>query len=159
MKKLIIVYIALIIAVVLLAVFKFGGAVTLPSIPFLGGGSKVIVNNQTFKVDLAKSEKDKIKGLSGRKSHAQDKGMLFLFDSKDKYGFWMKDMQFPIDIIWLDDNKVVYIVKNAPSAGQTPNLTIYRPDKPANRVLEINAGLSDKYNITEGTTVTYKSVK
>ncbi|HEX9664656.1 MAG TPA: DUF192 domain-containing protein, partial [Patescibacteria group bacterium] len=75
--------------------------------------------------------------------------MLFIFDKKDYYSFWMKEMEFPIDIIWIDDQTVVGIEKNIqpPAAGR---LFVYRPEQKVNLVLEIGAGLSDQRNIKIG---------
>jgi len=160
MKKLIIVYIVLIVAVILLAVVRGGGNL-LSFIPVIGGGTSATaeVGGNTLKLIVAKSEQDRMKGLSGRKSLPQDTGMLFVFEKKDRPGFWMKDMMFPIDIIYIDDTKVVYVVRNAPSSVQSPNLTVYRPESIANYVLEVNAGVADKLKIKEGTTIKLTNVK
>lgn len=156
MKKLVIVYVVLIIAVVLLAVFRFGGKV--PNIS-LFGGAEATVNGTKINLLLAKSEQDRIKGLSGRKGLDTNQGMLFVWDKKGIYPFWMKGMLFPIDIIYIDDNSVVYIVKNAPApAGQAQVLTIYKPDTEANYVLEVNAGTTDKLNIKKGSKITFKGI-
>ncbi|HEV2613770.1 MAG TPA: DUF192 domain-containing protein [Gammaproteobacteria bacterium] len=79
-------------------------------------------------------------GLSGRKSLANNEGMLFVFPKEGFYPFWMKSMLFPIDIIWLDKNyKVVYVKENAQPCTQfdCPMIT---PDKPAQYVLEAAPG-------------------
>jgi uncharacterized membrane protein (UPF0127 family) len=79
--------------------------------------------------------------------------MLFVFDRPDTYSFWMKDMNFPIDIIWLSsDMKVVYTKKNA-----RPELypEIYIPKEKAKYVLEVVAGFSDKNNLQEGDSVLF----
>ena len=157
MKKLIIVYVVLIIAVVLLAVFRTSGK--LPSFNFFGSHATASVNGKTLNLFVAKSEKDRVKGLSGRQSIKDNEGMVFIFNQKNDYSFWMKGMLFPIDIIWIDDNTVVYMAENVPSGGQTPNLTIYKPDThTANRVLEINAGLANKLGIQKGTKITFKGI-
>ena len=156
MKKIILVYIVLVIAVILLAVVKAGGSFNF-SLPF-GKTSTAEVNGNKLNLIVAKSEKDRQKGLSGRKSLNQNQGMIFIFDHKDSYGFWMKDMLFPIDIIFIDDETVVYVVKKAPSSAQVPNLIIYKPDEPVNRVLEINAGLADKFKIDKGTKIKFKDL-
>ncbi|MBI4092025.1 MAG: DUF192 domain-containing protein [Candidatus Levybacteria bacterium] len=154
MKKLIAVYIALIIAVILLAVARTGGNFSLPN-PF-GGNTEAQVGDKKINLILAKSDKDRVKGLSGRNNLAEDQGMLFIFEKKGKYGFWMRDMKFPLDIIYIDDNTVVYLVENVPAGAQAPNLTIYVPDTDANRVLELNAGGAKKYGIKKGTKITFK---
>ena len=156
MKKLIIVYVVLIIAVILLAVVRTGGNFPLPN-PFKGN-AEAQVGDKKINLILAKSDKDRMKGLSGRNSLPEDQGMLFIFEKKGKYGFWMRDMKFPLDIIYMDDNTVVYLVENASAGAQAPNLTIYTPDTEANRVLELNAGGAKKYGIKKGTKITFKGI-
>ncbi len=74
--------------------------------------------------------------------------MLFVFDKPDIYSFWMKDMLFPIDMIWIsEDGKVVYIERDARPESY-PNSFI--PDAPAKYVLEVNAGFSEKNNLKVG---------
>ncbi len=156
MKKLVIVYIVLIIAVILLAVFKFGGKI--PSFS-LFSNAEANINGTKISLLLAKSDQDRIKGLSGHKKLDNNQGMLFVWDKKGVYPFWMKNMLFSIDIIYIDDNTVVYVVQNAPApSGQTQILTIYKPDQPANYVLEVNAGTAQKLGIKKGTKVTFKGV-
>jgi len=157
MKKLVIVYVALIVVVILLFIVRGGGNL-LSFIPSFGSRATADVNGHIINLLIAKSENDRVKGLSKRKSLPEDQGMLFIFDKKDRYGFWMKDVLFPLDIIYLDDNRVVHIVKNAPSSTQAPNLIIYRPDEPANHVLELNGGQADKLKIEEGTTVKFSGI-
>ncbi len=157
MKKLILVYVVLIIAVILLAVFKAGGSI--PSFLHFGGNPTAEIGKSKLNLIVVKNEKDRQKGLSGRKSINQNQGMLFIFDHKDRFAFWMKDMRFPIDIIYIDNNMVVYVVKNAPApANKNSALEIYRPDAPANYVLEVNAGVAQKLNIQKGTTVNLKGI-
>ena len=155
MKKLVLVYVVLIFAVILLAIFKAGGNINLPS---FGKKATAQINGQKINLLLTKSENERQKGLSGRKNLDQNQGMLFIFDKPDRYGFWMKGMLFPIDIIYINGSKVVYVVRSAPSSVQVPNLTIYRPDAPANYVLELNAGSADKLKIQSGTKVILKGL-
>ena len=156
MKKILILYGALVLVVILLAVAKFNGFSFLPSF----NNSKVTIKEQTFDVELAKDDKKKQVGLSNRKSLDTKKGMLFIFEQKGKYSFWMKDTQIPLDIIYIDDNKIVHIVRNAPpQKGSNGQLPIYTPPLNANFVLEINGGLSDKYDFKSGDTVSFKDIK
>lgn len=87
------------------------------------------------------------KGLSDRKSLCNHCGMLFLFPEKQQKGFWMKDMRFDIDILWIDDTEVVHIEKNV--SHKTPE-KVYRPQEEVNAVLELPAGKVDKLKIQEG---------
>lgn len=155
MKKLILVYVVLIIAVILLAITRAGNIASI--LPF-GKTASAQIGKNKINLIVAKNDKDRIKGLSGRKNLGENEGMLFVFEKKDKHGFWMKEMLFPIDIIYIDDDTVVYIVENAPSRAQAPNLTIYTPPEPANYVLETNAGIAKKFNIKKGTKITFKGI-
>lgn len=111
----------------------------------------VTIRNQSFKVYIAKTSKEQQIGLSSRESLPQDYGMLFPFGTADYYQFWMKNMKFPIDILYLKNNKIVTIINNAqPLKKDEPQPTIYRPEEPSDTVLEINAGLSKKYKFQKG---------
>ena len=69
----------------------------------------VSIRNKTFVVDVAVTAKEKELGLGNRDSLAADHGMLFIYDHKEVFPFWMKNMRFPIDIIWIDDQTIVDI--------------------------------------------------
>lgn len=114
------------------------------------------INDQTFTITVAKTEEEKQKGLSGIESLPLDEGKLFIFDQPDTLSFWMKDMKFPIDIIFINDDKIVSIVENAKPVAANTNLPIYQPTAPSDKALEINAGLSKKYNFKPGDTVELK---
>jgi len=115
---------------------------------------EVKIGERTVKVTLADTPDKRTKGLSGTTLLAEDNGMLFVFESKDTFpSFWMKDMLIPIDIIWINDGKIAKIDKNIPSpVAGTPDssLKLYRPDKPIDYVLEVNAGFSDKNDLKVG---------
>jgi uncharacterized membrane protein (UPF0127 family) len=116
--------------------------------------SSIIVSGKTIFVDIADTPSLQTKGLSGRKSLNEDEGMFFIFpDSQIRY-FWMKDMQFPIDILWIDnEGKICGIEKDTPiPEANTPDykLPVYSSFKPAKYVLEVNAGFSQKYSVTVG---------
>lgn len=95
-------------------------------------------------------------GLGKRKILEKNWGMLFVFDKRKKHSFWMKDMNFPLDIIWLDNHRIVHIMKNVQPAkfGETP--TILKPLAPANFVLEIAAGRANELNLKQGDFLSYK---
>ena len=117
--------------------------------------NSVSVSAKTLAIEakVVTSPSDRKKGLSGLDSLPLNQGMLFVFENKGPYGFWMKDMKFAIDIIWLDENKkVVDFVTNAPAQpGKSDrDLTLYKPRADAKYVLEVNAGLSSLNNIQVG---------
>lgn len=116
--------------------------------------TKVLVNGQTISVTVAKTEEEKQLGLSKKDKIGKNQGMLFIFDTSNYYSFWMKDMKFPIDIIYINGNKITTIVENAkPPLSANDNLTIYQPSEKSDKVLEVNAGSADKLKIKTGTTV------
>jgi uncharacterized membrane protein (UPF0127 family) len=82
-------------------------------------------------------------GQSGRAGLAQGEGMLFLYDEPGRRGFWMPDMHFDIDIVWIRADRVVHIESRVPHvvSGALPT---YRPDAPADTVLEVAAGTAER---------------
>lgn len=116
------------------------------------------INGQTFRLIVARSEKEKEVGLSNRTSLPNDMGMLFPFAQEGFHSFWMKDMRLPIDIIFIRDSRIIEIFENAaPPKSSSESLTVYKPKERADAVLEINSGLSEKYHFKSGDLVTIKS--
>ncbi len=114
----------------------------------MGVKTTVTINNKTFLVDTATTPAQWEEGLSGRSPLSPETGMLFIFNKPDNYGFWMKDMNFPLDIVWIStDLHVIHIEKNL-SPQTYP--TVYYPNAPAKFVLEILAGQTDANNIKIG---------
>lgn len=105
----------------------------------------ITLNNQRFDLSLAKTEAERQQGLSGTPPLAQNTGKFFVFDTPGMYGFWMKDMNYAIDIIWFDsDLKIVGMAKNA-TPSSYPN--VFYPNKNALYVLEIGAGNVQKFGL------------
>jgi len=100
-------------------------------------------------LELARTSRETTKGLSDRKSLPADQGMLFIFDGYSPRSFWMKNMNFPLDIIWLNDKVVTGIAVAVPPEGEWPQ-THYSSPGPANMVLEVNAGWTEKNKIKIG---------
>jgi uncharacterized membrane protein (UPF0127 family) len=111
--------------------------------------TEVRLGSGAYSLWLADTDPTRIQGLSNVDSLHLNGGLLMAFDSSDTHGVWMKDMNFPIDIIWLDSSKkVVYIVKNAPP--EEPATIIYKPKDPARYILELPAGSVKKAGIKTG---------
>jgi uncharacterized membrane protein (UPF0127 family) len=128
-----------------------------PSIAQIPENIKYVeIGGQKIKVDLALTEAQQAQGLSGRLNLLPDTGMFFVFSAPGKPLFWMKDMNFPIDMIWITpDMKVDYIKKDA-----LPELypETYGPsvnDGVAEYVLETTAGFSDNANLQIGESVEF----
>ncbi len=117
------------------------------------------INSYAFKLYIAKTAKEKEIGLSKYENLSKDLGMLFPFEKPDYYSFWMKQMKFPIDIIYIRDGKIVTMYKSVePPKSENGSLLIYKPKEPSNMVLEINAGLCDKYKFKEGDKVNLNNI-
>ena len=114
----------------------------------------VKIAGQNIKVDLAATPEAQAQGLSGRAGLKEDEGMLFIFENPGLYSFWMKDMNFAIDMIWLDEEmRVIYIKKDArPEDGLTP----FGPKENSKYVLEVVYGFSDKYDVKVGDKAEFK---
>lgn len=114
------------------------------------------VGEKTLNVEIADT-KDKLeRGLSGWEKLGENEGMLFVIPKDSQPGFWMKEMKFSIDIIWIKDNQMVELSENLPIPdGQTPpdNLPKYYPKQPIDYVLEVNAGWTRKNGIKPGTVI------
>jgi uncharacterized membrane protein (UPF0127 family) len=116
----------------------------------------VEIGGQKIKVDLALTEVEQEQGLSGRKSLNENEGMLFVFPQSGKYLFWMKDMNFPIDIIWLTSDMKVDYIKNNASPELYPET--YGPgisDGNAKYVLEVSSGFANKNNLKVGDSIQF----
>jgi len=116
---------------------------------------QLTVRDQTLEVEIANTAEKITLGLSGRDQIGAD-GMLFILAEPRQPGFWMKEMKFDLDIIWIKDNKIVGIHKNVPApAENTPEskLEVYFAPEPIDMILEVPAGTSDQYNWQSGETL------
>lgn len=114
----------------------------------------VSIGGRNVRVDVALLSEELARGLSGRGLLPEGEGMLFIFPEPGKYVFWMKDMNFAIDIIWItDDLKVAYIKKGARPESYPE---IFGSDVEARYVLEVPAGFSEKNNWRAGDSVEFK---
>ena len=108
----------------------------------------IYINDMPMWVDVADSVKEIKTGLSGRTTLENGQGMLFIFDKLDFYGMWMKDMNFPIDIIWINENLQIIDIKT--QVLQKSYSEIFYPVQKALYVIEVNAGFSELNNIKIG---------
>lgn len=108
------------------------------------------VNNQTLFLEVAASPEEHQLGLSNRASICSNCGMLFLFEEVAEQSFVMRDMKFPLDILFIDENDVIVkVYENLEPEGANPQ-NIYHSVKPVIKVLELNAGMSQKLGLREG---------
>lgn len=144
---------------VLLVVFGAVASVSLLSLPYLNrleavkNKAEIKINDQIIIADVAHDEESRSLGLGGRESLNINEGMLFVFEEPGIYPFWMKNMNFPIDIVWINsDNKIIQVNENVqPQPGATDDqLAQYKPQIPVKRVLELRAGRARLLNAEEG---------
>jgi len=119
--------------------------------PFVFPRNKVVkveIGGKTITAEIAKTDTQRVKGLSGRDHLDNDKGMLFVFPQNGLYSFWMKNTKIPLDIIWINNNKIADQTTLDPQIDdQIPQ---YTPKNPANYVLEVNAGFLEENQIKIG---------
>ncbi|MEK7202107.1 MAG: DUF192 domain-containing protein [Patescibacteria group bacterium] len=112
--------------------------------------SGVRIGEKTFSVELALTDEQQALGLGERDSLATNAGMLFVFEPAQTPAFWMKDMRFDLDIVWIFDGKVVDLSRHvpAPNSDALPqNLPTYSPKIQIDYVLEVNSGAADSIKI------------
>ncbi len=108
----------------------------------------VVIRDVGIDVVVADTEKTRERGLSGLASIPSRAGLLMVFDTSDYYGIWMKDMQFPIDVIWIDDTLHVVDTSEVLKPEDFPE--VYEPSRPARMALEVNAQFVATYKIEIG---------
>lgn len=116
---------------------------------------QIIVGQVAVRVEVVDTESLREQGLSGRPNLPEGRGMLFVFDADGQWGIWMKDMQFPIDIIFADAGGVVTTIYRSVSPDtylQNPPQIFY-PTAPARYVVELPAGFTAAHNIAVGSKV------
>jgi uncharacterized protein len=117
----------------------------------------VTVNGLVLVADIAATDEQWTKGLSVKDSLAENEAMLFVLDNEAEHIFWMKDMKFPIDIIWIDTDKtVVHIEHNLQPCSSELLCPTYKPIGDSLYVLETIGGFAEKHDIVKGTLVDFE---
>lgn len=119
----------------------------------------LLVGKKKIFVFIAKTPEEKRQGLSGREKLKDGQGMLFDFTGDDEARpvFWMKDMKFDLNLIWIREGKIIGITPNVPHPNSpSDKLPVYSPPSEIDMVLEVNAGWSEKYNVKIGDHVIFQ---
>lgn len=111
----------------------------------------VVVDGNRIYAELVTSKEKMGQGLGGRESICESCGMLFRFNKPGRHAFWMKDMRFPLDILWISNGKIAYIRKNVPASSDQ----VMMPPMDADQVLEVNAGSVDRMGLREGDDIAF----
>jgi uncharacterized membrane protein (UPF0127 family) len=119
-------------------------AQSLPKIP-------LYIHGEEIWVEVAKSPEERNHGLMGRKHLGKDEGMLFIFETEDYHGFWMKDTVIPLSIAFIDkDSRIVSIADMRPQT-----LDSHLPPEPVLYALEMNKGWFSSHGIKTGDVVRF----
>jgi len=115
---------------------------------------KIKINDVSVEVYMADDQEEQGNGLSRWEKLDKDKGMLFIYKEPREVSFWMKEMKFPIDIIWINGGKVVGIEHSVPPpASPEETLKLYPSAGHIEYVLEVNGGFCKEKNISVGSSV------
>ena len=101
-------------------------------------------------VEIARTAQAMEQGLSGHRPLTDNQGMLFMFQAPGQYGFWMKDMTFDLDIIWMDQDGKIVDIKHDFKPCTPQSCPVYKPAVNALYVLEVNAGYCQQHNVKVG---------
>ena len=145
---------AIIVLVAVVLVYHTRVSPSVPPAPAPhNSGIPVAIDGAVVQAKIADTEALREQGLSGTQPLAQDQGMLFVFDSPGYYSFWMKDMNYPIDMIWIGaDKKVVYIQPDAMPASYPETFV---STVPAQYVIEVPDGFAKLHAIKAGDAVVF----
>jgi hypothetical protein len=133
---------------------KFGLIIIIPAVLIIlwlaatPASPQVTLNGAVFTVELADTPDEQARGLSGRDSLGEREGMLFIFAATVTPAFWMREMNFPIDIIWLTDDWRVADI--SPALSPTTYPQTFSPRAPVKYVLEVASGTAQNLNLKIG---------
>lgn len=116
-------------------------------------GPRVTMGDVSIAVELADTFETRKRGLSGRASLAADTGLVLYWNEPTVAKIWMPDMNFPIDVVFVRQGKVVGLYENAqpcPPGGPCPT---FGPDTPVDYVLEVPAGSAERWQLKVGDSI------
>jgi len=151
---------------ILSAIGIFLVAALVAIITFLISGEKgkqlptkaLLIGDKTFNVEIADTIASRTRGLSGRGFLGEGDGMFFIFPYSAIQHFWMKGMKFPIDIIWIVDNKIVGIEHEVTNIFDQEKPVFYLPSQAVDYVLEVNSGFARTQGLLVGDNVSFENI-
>jgi uncharacterized protein len=112
---------------------------------------EIKIGEAVLAVEVADTDSARRQGLSDRENLPNGHGMLFVFSKPGVYGFWMKDMKFPLDFIWLKNSVVTQVVANVPApTPQSPQPVNLQPNSEVDGVIEVPAGWALQNGVKAG---------
>lgn len=142
--------------IIFLVIVGFCGLLVLILKKNSSGLTPLYIGKTKILVEIADTPEKRSQGLSRRKTLANNTGMLFVFEQAGIHSFWMKDMLFPLDFIWIANKQVVELSENVPkpiNSLEQPKVVI--PKQPIDMVIEVNAGFVKSNNIKVGNKVIF----
>jgi uncharacterized membrane protein (UPF0127 family) len=120
--------------------------------------AKACLHGHCVQIEVVSRDLDMRRGLQHRDGLGKNQGMLFVFDKEDIRSFWMKDMKFPIDIVWLNAKKeIISIYGSVPACAKEP-CQVYEPQVKAQYVLEVVSGYALRHQWKIGDQFQFKGV-
>lgn len=119
-----------------------------PVISYLGSTTPMSIAGVPVQASVATTSEARRRGLSGVPALLPNEVKLFVFDRSDHYGFWMPDMLFSIDIMWLNDLGAIVYIEESVSPDTYP--TVFQPPVPARYVVETSAGFVATHGVRVG---------
>ncbi len=115
------------------------------------------IGNRTYQLEIADSQLEQQHGLMNRTSLLSDHGMYFQFSDAQERTFWMKDTLIPLDLIWVQDGRVVNLTTDVQPEQTTPmkDLKLYNSGAPVDAVIELNAGQIAENGLKIGDTIQF----
>ena len=146
-----------IILIILIGLILGVGGIRLVNKEVKRGGEQLGVGKAVVWVEVRETKEERRQGLSGWEKLKADEGMLFVFEELGKYGFWMKEMKFDLDFVWIKGERVVEITEGvkAPEKGEEP-LSV-RPKVLVDKVLEVNVGWVKENEVKVGDMVSFRN--
>ena len=120
---------------------------------FLGNGGTEIVR---ISIEIADSDQERTQGLMGRTRIGEKEGMLFIFEDEFERSFWMANTPLPLDILFVNSSKEIVKIHRHTQPYSEESLP---SNSPAQYVVEVNAGFTDKYGIAEGQSVSWTGTR
>jgi uncharacterized membrane protein (UPF0127 family) len=112
-------------------------------------------SGKVLQAEVMVSDADRAMGLMFRPSLPLDRGMIFVFETSDHHAIWMKNCRFPIDILWLDEERrIVHVEESVPPCKADP-CPSYAPMRRASYVVELNAKQARREKAVVGATVLF----
>lgn len=116
---------------------------------------ELIVGGSQLTIEIADTLATQRQGLSGRDKLDFDRGMLFVYEDKQIRNYWMKDMKFPLDVLWITDDKVVGLQENIQFMQDRASVERFRSKQAVDKVLEVQAGWIAKNGVKIGDMVDF----